>query len=108
MRGRCPDFVLSLHKALRLSWITLQIFIKGCRLRNHCVAIQVEMTSWAEKWLVRGDKPDQQKEGLFAAVFVQPCQRAVYGEVVRIHVVILLLGSDCALAPLLEEGIDVV
>src|SRR5665213_719426 len=108
MRGRRADLVLGCHKTLRLSWIALKIIIEGCRLRNHGVAIQVEMTSRPEKWLMRSDKPYQQAEGFIAAVFLQPRKRTINGQVVGIDVVILLLGSDLALAPLFEERIRIV
>ncbi len=71
--GRCcTDFVLSLHKTFRFSWITLQVVIEGWRLRNHGVVVQVEMTSRPEERFVRCDKPDEQTEGLVATVFLQP------------------------------------
>jgi hypothetical protein len=54
------------------------------------------------------NKPNQQAERFLATVFFEPRQGAVHGQIIGIHIVILLLGPNLALSAFLEEGIDVV
>src|ERR1039457_2059122 len=61
-----------------------------------------------EERFMWSNKPHQQAKQLVAAIFVQPRQRSIDGQIVGIHIAILLLRPDRPLAPFLEKWIGVV
>src|ERR1035437_1431488 len=61
-----------------------------------------------EEGLVWSDKPDEQAKRLITAIIVQPRQRSIDGQIVGIHIAILLLRTDLPLAPFLEKRIRIV
>lgn len=58
------------------------------------------MAAWTEEGLVGCDEPDEDAEGLVAAVLIDPCEGFVGGEVVGIDVVVLHLGRRYRCGPL--------
>src|ERR1017187_4149003 len=61
-----------------------------------------------EERFMWSNKPHQQAKRLVSAIFVQPRQRSIDGQIVGIHIAILLLRPDRPLAPFLEKRIGVV
>src|SRR5450631_1989953 len=66
------------------------------------------MAPGPEERLVWSNKPHQQAKRLGSAILIQPRQRAIDCQIVRIHIAILLLRSYLPFAPFLKEWIGVV
>jgi len=102
------DLVFGCDEALGFAGVSLQIVVEGEGLGNGDAVVEIEMTARAEEGFVRSDEPDEDAEGLVAAIPIDPLEGFVGGEVVGIDVVVLQLGADGAVASLFEERAFVV
>ena len=108
MGGCGADLVFGVDEALGFAGVAFEVVVEGGGLGDGDAVVEVEVAARAEEGLVRGDEPDEEAEGLVAAILIEPGEGLIGGEVVGIDVEVLLLRADGAVASLLEERVGVV